>query len=281
MRDVRSDIARSAAPGEPGPRRTAARWIATGALAAGLSLLIASAFAPCDGVRAGQELRVLTSAGYPPFEYYGSDGTLAGFDIDIARALCDVLLVRCVFIDVPFEETIPDLVAGRGDAIVASMTITAERKKLVAFTNHYYRTPMQFVARQGFDRPITAEGLEGLKIGVEPETFNERYARQNFAGEADIVQVAGTQEDLQRALIDGKVDLILSDTLAIWKFINSAQGRPFAFVGEPIYGNEDIAIAVRMDDEALRRRLNAAITRIRLDGTYQKINAKYYPFSIY
>ena len=75
---------------------------------------------------------------------------MAGFDVDIANALCTVLAAHCVVLDLPFEEMIPALVAGRGDAVIASLSITEERKRLVAFTNRYYRTPMQFVAHKGF-----------------------------------------------------------------------------------------------------------------------------------
>jgi ABC-type amino acid transport substrate-binding protein len=178
---------------------------------------------------------------------------------------------------------IPALIAGRGDAVIASLSITEERKKLVAFTNRYYRTPMQFVARKGFERPITREGLKGLKIGVTADTTNETYARQTFGGAAEIVTIGGKDEqsDLYQALRQGKVDLALSDSLTMWQLTASAEGRDLAFVGEPVYVDQDIGIAVRREDDGLRQRLNAAIARIRLDGTYQRINAKYFPFSIY
>jgi ABC-type amino acid transport substrate-binding protein len=282
MMSARAGTIRGAARRSRCLRPAAGRRAVAGALLAGLAALVLSAVpGPGGAARAEELLRVITSGGYAPFEYYAPDGALAGFDIDVANALCGVLAVRCAFTDVPFEQAIPALVARRGDIIVASMTITEDRKRLVAFTNRYYRTPMQLIAPKGFGRPMTRDGLKGLKIGVEPQAFSERYARQAFGGAAEIVRVAGTPEDLHQALIDGKVDLILADTLANWQFINSPEGRRFTFVGEPIYGNEDIGIAVRKDDDALRRRLNAALARIRLDGTYQKINAKYFPFDIY
>jgi len=182
---------------------------------------------------------------------------------------------------VPWSGIIRALLDRRGDAVISSMSITEERKKLVAFTNRYYRTPQQLVARKGFDRPITPEGLRGLRIGINADTTSEQYAVQHFGATAEIVALPGNQDDVTRALIAGKLDLILADSLAMWRFTISPEGRDFTFVGEPIYADDDIGIAVRKEDEALRRRLNAAIARIRLDGTYQKINAKYFPFSIY
>jgi arginine/ornithine transport system substrate-binding protein len=232
------------------------------------------------GVRAGDELRVITSGNYPPFVYTGSDGTLTGFEIDFANALCAVLAMRCVFADLPFEKTIPALIAGKGDAIVASLSITEERKKLVAFTDRYYRTPIQFVAATGFDRPVSPRGLKGFRIGVAHDTTSEAYLRNRFADQVAIVPFAA-QSEVNRALLEGHVDLVLADSFAMWQFVKSEDGRRFAPVGGPVYVDEGIGIAVRLRDETLRQRLNLAIARIRLDGTYQKINAKYFPFSIY
>src|SRR5437867_4488716 len=90
-------------------------------LLAGLALLFVCAFpAQGGGARAEDELRVITTGDYSPFVYTDASGALAGFEIDFAKALCAILAVRCQFIDLPFEETIPALLAGRGDAIIAS-----------------------------------------------------------------------------------------------------------------------------------------------------------------
>lgn len=265
------------------PSAMSAGGIARAWLTVVAALICCAMPAPGGSAQAEDQLRIIRDGVYPPFSYRDAAGTMIGFDVDITAALCAVLTVRCVILDLPFEEMIPALLAGRGDAVIASLSITEERKKRVAFTNRYYRTPMQFVARKGFDRPITRDGLRGLKIGVTADTTNEAYARRTFGGAAAIVTIEGenAQDDLYQALQAGKVDLALSDTLTMWQLTASPEGRDFAFVGEPIYVDQDIGIAVRKQDEALRQRLNAAIARIRLDGTYQKINAKYFPFSIY
>src|SRR5262249_45784070 len=155
--------------------------------------------------------------------------------IDFAHAVCAAMSVRCVFLDLPFEEMVPGLLAGRGDAVIGSLSITEERRKVVAFTNHYYRTPMQFIARKGFANAITPEGLSGLRIGVPPTTTAERYVHQHFAAAAEIVPLPGDQDQLYQALGQGRIDLALSDSLAMWPFIASPAGTGFAFVGEPIY----------------------------------------------
>jgi lysine-arginine-ornithine-binding protein len=254
-----------------------------GATRRGIFLLLLAAlslFGLSAAARADDELRIITTGNYPPFVYTGPGGALAGFEIDFANAVCTVLTVRCQFIDMPFDQTIPALLAGRGDVIVASMSITEERKKLVAFTDRYYRTPIQFVAAKGFDRPIDEVGLKGLRVGAERGTTAEAYLSNHFAGAATIVAFPA-QTAANQALIAGHVDLVLADTFAMWQFVKSEDGRAFAAVGGPVYVDEGIGIAVRKTDDALRQKLNLAIARLRLDGTYERIDAKYFPFSIY
>jgi ABC-type amino acid transport substrate-binding protein len=127
---------------------------------------------------------------------------------------------------------------------------------------------------------VTAEGLGGLRIGVERSTTSEAYLDSHFADASHIVGL-GRQIDINQALIDGRADLIVGDPIALWKFLKGAAGQGYAAVGAPIQVDEGIGIAVRAADDGLRRRLNLAIARLRLDGTYEKINARYFPFSIY
>jgi ABC-type amino acid transport substrate-binding protein len=254
-----------------------AAWLRRGATAAAMAAIcLIASFA---GARAEDRLRIITSGNYPPFVFSDASGALGGFEIDFANALCAVLAVRCQFIDLPFEETIPALVAGRGDAIVASLSITAQRRKVVAFTDRYYRTAIQFVASSGFARPVTAEGLKSLRVAVTRGTTAEATLRSRFVG-AEIVGFV-TQSEANQALVDGRVELILADSFAMWRFLKSDPGRGFAAVGGPLYVDEGIGVAVRKDEDTLRQKLNLAIARLRLDGTFQRINAKYFPFSIY
>jgi ABC-type amino acid transport substrate-binding protein len=249
------------------------------ALAWALSLLLAAL--PFASARGQESLRVITAGVYPPFYEIAADGTRHGFEVDIAEAVCAALAIRCEYLEVSFAEVIPALLAGKGDAVLASLSITEERKRQVAFTNRYYRTPMRYLARRGFDRAITPDGLRGLRIGVTGDSTAESHVRRTLGGAVTVLLFPGDQNDLNRALIDRRVDLVLSDLLAMWQFATSPEGQDFEFVGQPIYIDEEIAIAVRKEDEGLRQKLNQAIARIRLDGTYQKINAKYFPFSIY
>src|SRR5439155_17375902 len=109
-------------------------------------------------------IRFLTETDYPPFNYAGPDGNPHGFNIDLARMMCEELKVACTIQMRRFETLVPALNANQGDAAIASIAATADMRVRVDFTDSYYRTPARFVARR--DSPIIdplPERLEGKK----------------------------------------------------------------------------------------------------------------------
>ncbi|WP_193142849.1 MULTISPECIES: ABC transporter substrate-binding protein [unclassified Meridianimarinicoccus] len=233
---------------------------------------------------AQDNLRIGVEGAYPPFSFKESDGTLSGFDIEIAIALCAEMQRDCELVEQEWDGMIPALKARKFDAIVASMSITEERKRQIDFSEKYYQTPARVVAKKDAGLEDTAEGLAGKRIGVQRGATHQCYAEKMFP-DAEVV-LYGTQEEVFRDLTLGRIDAQLSDSLiAQESFLGKDIGADYAFVGGDhldveCYG-EGVGIAVRKGDEELRDALSAAITAIREDGTYAEINGKYFPFDIY
>lgn len=247
--------------------------IAAGALAMGVA-----------AADAAEKVRIGTEGAYPPFNYIDKDGKLAGFDIDIANALCDAADFECEFVVQDWDGIIPGLLAKKYDAIIASMSITEERKQQVDFTKKYYQTPARFIAPEGSDIDTSPDGLAGKSIGVQRGTVSENFIRDNY-GKSDIRAYA-TQDEANADLASGRVDVVFADAVVLLEgFLETDAGKGFAFTGpghaEEEWFGEGIGIAVRQDEDDLREALNAAIDKIRADGTYDEINARYFDFDVY
>jgi arginine/ornithine transport system substrate-binding protein len=263
------------------PRRLAARRTLRllGLLATALPLALAAGPGAAQGV-----LKIGVEGAYPPFSEIGTDGKLKGFDIDIAWALCERMKRSCELVQAEFDAMIPSLRAKKFDAIIASMSITPERKKNVDFSDRYYQTPARFIAKDGSSVDISPEGLKGKKIGVQRTTIHDRFATATFKG-ATIVRYA-KQDEVYLDLKAGRVDVAIQDLVAgDVGFIKTPAGKGFKFVGplysDPTFFGDGAGVAVRKGDEALRRAFNDAIAALRADGGYKKIQDKYFDFDIY
>ena len=249
-------------------------------IAAGLIALMPLA-APAQAADAPQKIRIATEGAYPPFNFKAPDGTLQGFDVDIANAVCAEAHLECTIVAQDWDGIIPGLLAKKYDAIVASMAITEERKKKVDFTDKYYQMPARFVAKKGAGFTVSPDGLKGRTIGAQRATIHAKYLLDNYAGTAD-VKTYDTQENVNLDLTAGRLDLMLaSSAVILGSFLDKPEGKDFELVGPDLQLGAGTAIAVRQGDDALRQTFNKAIAAIRADGTYQKINAKYFDFSIY
>ena len=214
---------------------------------------------------------------YPPFNYIDESGELKGFDIDIALALCAQMAVECEFVAQHWDGIIPALLEKKYDAIVASMSITDERRRVVSFTDKYYSNQLRFVAAKGggFDPAFAS----GKNIGAQRATIAASWLEENAA--AAQVELYDTQENVFLDLAAGRLDAVFGDGLMLYEWLRTEAGAEYQMVGDAYSMDEGIGIAVRKEDDELRKRLNAAIAAILADGTYARINAKYFPFRIY
>ncbi len=228
---------------------------------------------------AGDKLRIATEGAWAPFNYVDKNGSLAGFDVDIANALCARMKADCEIVAQDWDGMIPSLKVRKFDAIVASMSMTEDRLKQVDFTDRYYSGGLRFMGPKGKDLDTTSTGLKGKVIGAQRATVGGQFLEDNLA---DIVEIKlyDTQEGVYLDLLAGRLDGALSDELPTWNWLSSDQGKGFEFKGESFAKDDRIGIAVRKNDP-LKAKLNKALKEIRADGTYDRINKKYFPFSIY
>jgi len=247
-------------------------WVKTAVAA--LAVVAVSA----TGALAAGKLRIGIEGDYAPFNYVDSKGELGGFDYEIAKALCVQMKADCVFVKQDWDGMIPALNKRKFDAIVSSMSITPERLKAVDFSERYYTNKLQFIGKKGVDLDISVAGLKGKTVGAQRATLSGQWLEKNRPG-ADI-KLYDTQGNAYLDLASGRLTTILADAFVNYDWLKSDAGKEFEFKGKPVFDGDLIGIAVRKGDP-LRGKLNAAIKGIVADGTYAKINAKYFPFPIY
>jgi polar amino acid transport system substrate-binding protein len=229
-------------------------------------------------------VRIAVEGAFPPFNYLDSNNQLQGFDVDFAKALCETAKLKCEFVIQEWTAMIPNLLDNKYDAIISSMSMSAERREKVAFTQKYYDSPSVFIApKKSGIAGTSPDDLKNIRLGVTAATSQEAYAKKFYSGVATTVFQASP--DLYKGLADGKVDIILEDKLAVYDWLaNTKAGSCCAFKGEDIknteYFGDGAGIAVRPSDKALLDKLNAALETIQAGDTYDTINAKYFPFSI-
>ena len=230
-----------------------------------------------------QSIRFLTELDYPPFNYAGPDGNPTGFNIDLARQLCDEIKTSCTIQARRFDLLLDALDDNRGDAVIASIAITPATRRRVDFTDPYYRTPARFVARADNPmRDVLPELVEGKKIAVVAGTAHEAFLKEMFT--AAEVRAYANAEAAREALRNQDVDLLFGDgvTLAFW--INGSESAGCcAFRGGPFlesrYFGEGVGIAVRRGNDLLRQALNWALFRQWEKGAFTDLWLRYFPIS--
>jgi lysine-arginine-ornithine-binding protein len=233
---------------------------------------------------AADPIVIATEGAYPPFNYIDPNGNLKGFDVDIADALCKQMGVPYKMVVQEWDGMIPGLLAKKYAVIVASMSITEERKKAVNFTGHYYRVPARFVARKGAGLEISKTGLKGKRIGVQRASTYANYLNGVYKDVVDIVYY-DTVENHNLDLLSGRLDAVLAQAIFMGKWLETPEAKDFEIIGEAIWDREYIGegagIAVRKQDGELLEKLNQALTAIVANGTHKRIADKYFSFDVY
>ena len=213
---------------------------------------------------AASELRYGLEAEYPPFESRNAAGELEGFDVELGNAICKAAALKCSWVETSFDALIPGLVAKKFDAINSAMNIT------------------QLVGKAGTAVEATPEGLKGKTIGVLQGSIQETYAKEHWEKQGVTVVSYKDQNMAWGDLLNGRIDASLVMSAAGQAgFLSKPQGKGFGFIGKPVSDDtilgSGIGFGLRKGDEATKKQLDAAIDKVRADGTIAKLADKYFP----
>ena len=228
------------------------------------------------------ELKIATEGAYPPFNAVDANGKLVGFDVDIAKAICEDMKARCSFVTVVWDEIINGLEQGDYDLIVASMSFTEARARRMEFSDSYYRSHSAFVAERNRFRDISPAALKGMRIAAGSQTIQAEFLQNNYPESR--LTFTKDQPEAQKLLQSGAVDLVMADSIDLLAFLQSPDNSKFDYVGDPVTSDflkSSAHITAQKGNAELIGKVNEALEHIRLDGTYDRINNAYFPFSIY
>ncbi|HTI03006.1 MAG TPA: ABC transporter substrate-binding protein [Acidisoma sp.] len=260
------------------------KLFAAGALAA---MVLGLGFSAPAHAKNFTEIKFGVDATYPPFESLSPSGKMEGFDIDLGNAICEHLKVKCVFVSQTFSGIIPALQARKFDAILSSMSKTPEREKAIAFSTEMYNEPTSLIAKKGSGITASADGLKGKTVGVEAGTIQEAYANTYWKPNGVKVVSYPGQDQVYADLLAGRLDASLQDSVeADYGFLRTPKGADYALVANVTDDPKDVlgsyvAIGVRKNEKALLAKIDEAIAALHKDGTYDKLQSKYFNFSIY
>lgn len=228
-----------------------------------------------------ETLKIATEGAYPPFNYVDSKNQLHGFDVDIAKALCEQMKVECSVVAQDWEGIIPALMAKKYDAVVASMINTEERRKKIAFTNHYYKTPLSVAVAKDSEITDAQTDFKGYTVGAQSSSTQAIYAEDVYGKAGADVKLYPTLDEANADLAAGRLDGVIADKFPLLEWLGKSGKDCCKILGDVKGTTADASIAVRKEDDALRERLNKALDEIVANGTYQKIAAQYFDFDIY
>lgn len=229
------------------------------------------------------KITIATEAAFPPFNYLDRKGMPAGFEMELAQEACQRIKAECEFIALKWDELIPGLLDKKFDVIMSSMEVTSERRKRMGLSRRYYLSPGAFIAAKGapFDGPPSL--LRNKRIGIQRDSMHADWADKSFRRSAQLRRYGTLQEALQ-ALAKEEVDAVFGDKAQLWLWSQKAEGKCCELVGQDIKDTQTLGVGVaaglRKEDAKLRDAMNKAFGDMVSDGTYKKINEKYFPFAL-
>jgi len=249
------------------------------------------------------KIRIATEGAYAPWNFTDSSGKLVGFELDLAEDLCKRMNAECEIVAQAWDGIIPALQAGKYDAIMAGMSITEKRKKVITFSRNYAATPARFVVPEKSALANFKAGMEsinltevdanekatideivaqfkGKTVGVQTTTTHENFLRE-YLGDDVTIRTYDTQENLDLDLQAGRVDTALA-SMSYWvPLFETDKGKGMMMVGPGMTGGPfgaGVGVGIRQEDQDLADMFTKAINEAIADGTVSKLAVKWFGF---
>lgn len=234
-----------------------------------LSFAGCASFRPYEDIEASGKLVVATNATFPPYEYIEDDGSYAGIDIDIIKAVGEYLGLEVEIMNIEFDAIITSVSTGKADLGIAGMTVTEDRLKNVDFSDTY-ATGKQVIITASDSGIKGVADLADKKVGVQTGTTGDIYASDDDTIGEVVQYDSGTEAVL--ALSQGKINAVIIDNEPAKKYIEKYDN--LVIIDEE-YTYEEYAMCIAKGNTELTAKINEALDALEKNGTLKAIIDKY------
>ena len=229
--------------------------------------LLTAALALVAGAALAQDVvRLGTEGAYPPYNFINDAGEIDGFERELGDELCTRAGLTCEWVTNEWDSIIPNLVSGNYDAIIAGMSITAEREEVLDFTQDYYPPTESAYVSTNPDADLV-----GGVVSAQVSTIQAGHVAESGA---TLLEFATPEETIQ-AVRDGEADAVFADYDYLLPIVE-ASGGELQFVGERVALGGGVGMGFRDSDDALREQFDAGITAMKADGTLNALLVKWF-----
>ena len=244
-----------------------------------LGAVAASVFALGSIMPASAEKLILGNEGsYPPFSMVSPDGTLTGFEPELAREMCKRMNAECEIVVMDFKALIPALLQNKLDAVATQTKPLPERKAKVLFGRPILFNPDSYVIPKDKEYTFTKEGLKGVRIGLQRSSAQAKYVQETFGDAVEIIPY-DNPDQIRLDLASGRLDMSLGPKIS-WtnEFLSKPAGKDWKFAGGDLWtggGEQGSSWIARKDSAELIDRMNKALDTIIADCTFTKLRKQF------
>ncbi len=232
-------------------------------------------------------LKVAVDNDYKPFSYY-KNGKLVGFEVELAKALCKELRKKCELIPTKWNDLFKNIKSGKVDIFIDSANNTKKRREFLSFSSSYYSTPIRMMKRKDKKVNLSDKEFSKLMIGVLENSIADEFIKSQFESKNLNVVRYSNESKIYKNILAGKLDVVIADELGLLLgFLNTKKGKSYELFGTKYTSFEIIGEGVAVgskkskQNQELMNEFSKAISRLRVNGVYKKINDKYFSFDIY